>query len=119
MILRSMVHTRQVEIHPHEAIIPSGYERERYIARLYTKYYTKYDHDAFLSNEIGKLEFIGSINSDVELHAPDFQRGLAAWRQILPRSAHHHSISLPKSDVHQWRAGRRTGLLRPSHPDAV
>ena len=65
MKIRSMVHTRQVEIEPHEAIRPSGYEREKYIASLYTKYYTLYDHDAFLSSEIGKLEFTGSINSDV------------------------------------------------------
>jgi hypothetical protein len=65
MKIRNMVHTRQVEIEPHEAIRPSGYEREKYIASLYTKYYTQYDHDAFLSSEIGKLEFTGSINSDV------------------------------------------------------
>jgi hypothetical protein len=74
MKLRSMLHHRQIEILPREIILPSLYERENFIAKLYeresytdkpyTKYYTVLDHDAFLSNEIGKLEFICRINSD-------------------------------------------------------
>ena len=64
MKIRSMAHLRQIDVEPQEAIRPSDYEKEHYIDRLYTKYYTPYDHDAFLFSEIGELEFTGSVISD-------------------------------------------------------
>jgi hypothetical protein len=59
-----MVNTGQIRIEPHQAITTSDYEREKYTERQHTKYYTLFDHDAFLSNEIGGLLFNGAINSD-------------------------------------------------------